>query len=375
MKLEEQRHYQKIIIEKTVKSIKEQLINYGGDFASVQISSPTGSGKTYMGLKVVKSIIDDLSMGDQTTVCWVALRRVLLEQAKRENEIFTNIKNFRAISMFDSNPPKSDILIFDESHHSAANSAINVLSIVKPKIYIGLSATPFRTDNIKLNFKKIITEANYRTLIRDGYLSDFNIYIMKSKYNQETVAHMYANNKDIFKKSIIFFHTKRECDECHSILMNNYSIDSSVVTSDSNVDKEIQDFIDGKTQVLLNVNILTEGFDCAELNTVFVRDASKLPTIQMCGRVLRKYPGKIANIVQSENTSCPFDKYAEPKSKYIFDNGVWKDIGNRNGVLVQSMEKNYIVMKNNMNFITRHKYFANKDKKKQSKIKINSTQE
>ena len=51
-----------------------------------------------------------------------------------------------------------------------------------------------------------------------------------------------------------------------------------------------------------------------ELQTVFVRNSSRLPTIQMAGRVLRKHCDKtIANIVQSKNTSFQTKKMAEPE--------------------------------------------------------------
>ena len=52
-----------------------------------------------------------------------------------------------------------------------------------------------------------------------------------------------------------------------------------------------------------------------ELQTVFVRSSSKLPMIQMAGRVLRKHPDKqIANIVQAKNTRFQAKKMAEPEA-------------------------------------------------------------
>src|SRR5947209_18433332 len=49
---------------------------------SVLIESPTGSGKTVMGLLVARALQERLGV----RVGWVAMRRYLLEQARAENE-------------------------------------------------------------------------------------------------------------------------------------------------------------------------------------------------------------------------------------------------------------------------------------------------
>ena len=71
-----------------------------------------------------------------------------------------------------------------------------------------------------------------------------------------------------------------------------------IVTSESDKDRQFEDFLSGKVRVIANVSMLTEGFDQPDVQTVFARDASRLPTIQMCGRGLRRAEGKeFCNIV------------------------------------------------------------------------------
>ena len=45
---------------------------------------------------------------------------------------------------------------------------------IKPKVVIGLSATPFRTDRMRLPFSKIIKDAGIRALIDGGWLAQFH---------------------------------------------------------------------------------------------------------------------------------------------------------------------------------------------------------
>ena len=51
------------------------------------------------------------------------------------------------ISMFDKNPPADvDLLVVDECQHDAADSMAHIHNVVKPKMILGLTATPFRSD-------------------------------------------------------------------------------------------------------------------------------------------------------------------------------------------------------------------------------------
>ncbi len=55
-------------------------------------------------------------------------------------------------------------------------------------------------------------------------------------------------------------------------------VSAEVVTATSDRERQIEDFEAGRTEVLLSMAILTEGFDCPSLQTVFCRPSSKGPT-------------------------------------------------------------------------------------------------
>ena len=61
-----------------------------------------------------------------------------------------------------------------------------------------------------------------------------------------------------------------------------------------------------------------------DVQTIFARDASRLPTIQMCGRGLRKADGKqFCNVVQSAKTSYLFEKVTPAQRRFKLMNGQW----------------------------------------------------
>jgi superfamily II DNA or RNA helicase len=308
----EPREYQTRIISKTCN-------HFLTGKKSILIESPTGSGKTAMGLTVLK-----LLQKHQPNIQygWVAMRRKLLDQAEKENQKI-GVTNIKFISMFDKNPPKIDLLITDEGHHSAARTCAELYVKTESKLTLGLSGTPFRTDRVQLCYEKIINDYGVRFLIEKGYLSQFDQYAIP-KWTVQTVAHRFLDDPEKWGKSIIFMPTQEQCYDLQNILLNNGIMADVILGSDSETRREeiFNSFETGESKVIINVYLLSEGFDCPDLKSVWVRDACKLATIQMSGRALRKDPGyenKIAQIIQSEQTPFPYTKIAKPRMQYIYD--------------------------------------------------------
>lgn len=312
----ETREYQSRVINRTIKAVDEGHQN-------ILIVAPTGSGKTIMGHVIALNLYH--IYGYNTG--WSAMRKHLWHQAAKENQSLIHFDGVQYFSMFDKNPPKCDVLISDEAQHTAAESAIVLQNKVKPKIHIGLSATPIRVDRMKLCFSKTIRDAGIRQLIDQGYLAPYHHYVFNDIWQPEIVAKIYLDNIDRWGKTIGYFLTVNECNICASIIRKS-GIKCEVVSADSDQESQIEAFINGKVPILLNVNILTEGFNDPELRTVMVRDGSKGPTIQMAGRSLRPKPSGIpkhAQIVQSGFTKCPFVSIASPEKRFSLDRNGWED--------------------------------------------------
>ncbi len=321
----EPRPYQRRIVTQALDMFAGQHTNRFGQrepaARGVLIESPTGSGKTVMGLLIAKI----LQQRHGYRVGWVAMRRNLLAQAAEENVCHGLGVEMHLISMFDKRPPKVDLLIVDEAQHDAALSMGNLHSAIQPALTLGLSATPFRSDRVKLCFEKSITDAGIGQLIQDGYLSRYHHYTIPD-YTPESVAWFYAQDRRRWGKSLLFFHRYDQCLKCQRLLAAE-GIHAEVVTGHTDRERQLDDFAAGRTNVLINMAILTEGFDCPTLQTVFCRPSGKGCTVQMGGRVFRQHADlPFKQIVQCKDTRHPFAKTAVPEEQYVWQDGEWRTL-------------------------------------------------
>ena len=238
-------------------------------------------------------------------------------------------------------------LVIDEAHHAVAKSYKKIIQYVadhtKSMKLLGLTATPFRTSEDEQGALKqvftddIVYKTDLDTLITKGILAtptfiDCNTNIqftehlgvqaLKSIENLDTlpenivndiagskernriIVDEYINNYEKYGPTIVFALNKN-----HAITLNalfnekgkKYGIKSEFIISEvqdmitgitiSNADNErkIEAYRNGEIQVLINVNILTEGTDLPKTHTVFLTRPTVSTTLmtQMVGRALR----------------------------------------------------------------------------------------
>jgi len=329
----EPRPYQQRIVAKVVAMLLGKYRNGTGELEealrSVLIESPTGSGKTCCGLWVAKTLqeyIPDLVVG------WVAMRRNLLVQSSAENQkLGMNVDNIHFVSMFEKEPKellkaradgKKILLVSDEAQHDGAGSMASLYNKIRPDFILGLTATGFRADQIKLVFDSIVRDAGIHSLIQDGYLSEFDYYAVDN-WSPEFLARLFMDHRERWGKSIFF---QKSLSECHALaaLLAARGVGVEVVTGSSDRDHQLARFRRGDVEVLINCMVLTEGFDDPTLQTVFVRPSSRGPTIQMAGRALRKHAAvPVKNIVQGVAAKHTFTKTAKARQQYLMKNGEW----------------------------------------------------
>ncbi len=305
----ETRDYQTRIIDHTLAAIEEGHRN-------ILIESPTGAGKTVVAHLIARSLHERYGWRSG----WTAMRKHLLGQAQQMNRQMIGFETIRYFSTFDDDPPGDiDLLIYDEAHHSAAATSTDLYNRLKPKAMIGLSATPFRSDRMALCFSKVIRDAGIRQLIDQGWLASFHQYLFDREWTPQNVAQLYLQDAARWGKSVVYFLTLAECYRCAELLSLS-GVRCEVVHGSSDQSAQIEAFDRGELDVLVNALVLTEGFDCATLRTVFVRPGSKGPTMQMVGRALRKHPDKpFAQVVQNSRTRWPFAKLASAEAKFVLD--------------------------------------------------------
>jgi superfamily II DNA or RNA helicase len=297
---------------------------------SIMVESPTGSGKTVIGMMAAK-IMQEKSIAP-LGICWVAMRRNLLAQASRENvEKGFNLRNIHFTSMFDKLAQETVklktsghpiLLVIDECHHDATASMSHLYNIIQPNYVLGLSATPYRADKMALCFEKVIKDVGIHQLISTGYLSKFDHYTIDS-WEPKIVIERYIAEPERWGKSVMFFKNLNQCYLAAQLLSSKGYL-SEVVTGSSDTESQIKKFSDGKVQILINCMKLTEGFDCPSIKTVWVRNSGKGTTVQMAGRVFRIHKNTpIKQVVQGVNTSHPITKTANARMQYRWQQDRW----------------------------------------------------
>ncbi len=301
--------------------------------SSALVIVPTGGGKTHLGLSVAATLQDQgLRVG------WCAAKRELLRQVDQENKRFGFGVELRLVSMFDRSPPPCDCLIMDEAHHDACTSAASLLAAMSPAYVIGLTATPFRTDQARLAYNHVLRRCSIQSLQDDGYLSHYR-HITIESWDPIQVARVWLADRAEFGKTVIFFRTEADGALCVNEL-RTAGVACELVSGRTDRDSQIADFAADRLQVLVAMACLTEGFNDPSLKTVFVRPASRGPTVQMAGRVFRQHPNiPIKTLVQCQRTPMPFPRIAKPREQFVITNGVWRSIGatRQLDALVQSM--------------------------------------
>ena len=324
----EQREYQ-------IEAVKKVLDAFMAGKESVLLESPVGSGKTIMGLMVVQRLQEVFH--EEFKVNWVATRRHILQQTRQMNETWFNLK-LNTVSVFDPNPPQADLVILDEAHHEATQSCLNLYEKVRNKRTLGLSATPLRTDKMRLSFQTHVHTTSIQRLIDEDVLADFYSYKIDD-WKPESVAQIFCQYQEQWGKSLVFFHTINECEQFRDLLAVK-DIPCEVITSKTNRDEQLEQFVLGAFPVIANVNIFCEGFDLPELRTVFIRDASRLPTIQMAGRGLRKSASKDhCNFIQSQLAPYQVEKIAKPERSFVHRKNVWLSRSGDTQAIVEALEK------------------------------------
>ena len=211
-----------------------------------------------------------------------------------------------------------DTIIIDEAHHCISDSYQRVLHHFPEAKVLGVTATPDRGDmkNLGQIFESLAYEYTLPRAIKEGYLSPIKAVTIPLKVDLTGVGVQSGDFKagdlgtalDPYlegiatemekycreKKTVVFLPLVKTSQKFRDIL-NAHGFQAAEVNGESQDRTEIlQEFADGRYNVLCNSMLLTEGWDCPSVDCIVVLRPTKVRSLycQMVGRGTRLSPGK-----------------------------------------------------------------------------------
>ncbi len=248
-----------------------------------------------------------------------------------------------------------DLVVIDECHHTPTDTILDILDKFPRCIIYGFTATVNRPDGIGLDkvFSKLIVSKPISWFINQGYLADYSVYIPeKDKLSYEMIMssgddvmkqlEMIPLTQDTFKlwedivhlpikgKTIIFnfniAHSKIVDRFFRTRGINSVHIDGSFDASLRR--KLLNQYNEGKIQVINNVNCLSEGVDIPDIDCVILNGFTKsqIMFMQRIGRGLRPKDGKKLIVIDSGKN---FLYHGDIKNKKIWSLETRNKVKNR----------------------------------------------
>lgn len=307
---------------------------------SVMAQMPTGTGKTYLLTAVIDSFV---SNNPKEKVWIVAHRRELVSQIDETVRKFhsysasntsTLLSSVKAVSIqwlskhYDEIEEEPGMIVIDEAHHALAKTYKEMWERFPKAKFLGLTATPCRlngkgfTDLFDVlvqswdvpefiskrrlatyDFVSIksdgVTQRLIDSLQKRGADGDYQNKEMDMLLNKKpSIERLYRSLEEYGKgrKGIVYAINISHAQKITKLYQENgvkaIAIDSKTPTTERQQD--IEAFKKGDIQVLVNVDIFSEGFDCPDVEFVqLARPTLSLAKyLQMVGRGLRVAKGK-----------------------------------------------------------------------------------
>ena len=307
---------------------------------SVMAQMPTGTGKTYLLTAVIDSFV---SHNPMEKVWIVAHRRELVSQIDETVRKFHSysasntsslLSSVKAMSIqwlmrhYDEIEEEPGMIVIDEAHHALAKTYKEMWERFPKATFLGLTATPCRLNGKGFTdlFDVLVQSWSVPEFISKGRLATYDFVSIKSDgvtqrlidslqkrgadgdyQNKEmdmllnkkpSIERLYRSLEEYGKdrKGIVYAINISHAQKITKLYQEHgvkaIAIDSKTPATERQQD--IEAFKKGDIQVLVNVDIFSEGFDCPDVEFVqLARPTLSLAKyLQMVGRGLRVAKGK-----------------------------------------------------------------------------------
>lgn len=401
---------------------KEKIFSKWNCVDNILYQMPTGTGKTRLFTSIIRDIsVWSLRHNINYRILIIAHRSELIEQSSRSLDKYRIKHGVLAGTMKDkrdltqaiqvasiqtiTHPAnqcliddlKFDFIIIDEAHHAIANSYQKLWDFCPDAKKLGVTATPWRMNNSGFAqiFDAYIPSMSIKDFIKKGWLATYQYYsiptnaeLVKSiesirefdiegDYKNSALAEVCDTSKiraqlyDSYEKNVlgkkgIIYSISREHSEhiCLQYRSRGVAIENIDSKTPAQVrEKVIQAFRNGEIDIIVNVDIFSEGFDCPDIEFIQLARPTKslVKYIQQVGRGLRKNGDKKCIILDNVGMYSRFglpdeerdwesffygeEKEAPSTKGYSRNNGSLREYeetdlseGNEDMILIQDLE-------------------------------------
>lgn len=287
---------------------------------------PCGGGKSVICADMAKRTTDN-----GRNVLFLVHRQELCEQIENTfkaygvNMELCKIGMVQTVTRHIEQENKPSLIITDENHHCLASSYKRIYEAFPESYFVGVTATPVRLNGGGLGEinDDLIPGPSVKWLIENKKLSPYDYYApavadlsgIRSRggdYAAEDIEaalnkpHIYGDVIKYYRqleggKAVCYCATVRHSQDMAEAFgqhgISACHIDGKTPENERRV--AIQEFREGKIQVLCNVDLISEGFDVPNCNTSILLRPTKSLTlyIQQSMRCMRYQPDKKALII------------------------------------------------------------------------------
>ena len=335
---------------------KQQIFAAWDECDNIMFQMPTGTGKTRLFSSIIRSIKNwGVLQSLDVKILIVAHRIELIDQISENLERYKvshgiiaggvqrNLNHSVQVASIQTITHHSnldlaeglnvDFIIIDEAHHSVANSYKKLWKYYPDAKKLGVTATPWRMNNRGFQdiFDKLILSDPIANFIEQGWLAPYNYYSINNnssiqrdinsitEFDIEGDYKISALEKHIDtsgiraqllssylkfakgKKGIIYSisrkHSDHICEEFKKAGINIVRIDSLTPKDERKI--YVQRFKQGLIDIIVNVDIFSEGFDCPDIEFIQLARPTKslVKYLQQVGRGLRPTKDKTRCII------------------------------------------------------------------------------
>jgi DNA repair protein RadD len=364
---------------------QEEAVNKALEIKNGIIVCPTGAGKSIIiaelcrrlsgKILILQPTIEILQQNKQKIFSATSEKIGIYSASAGEKTIsritlatIQSIKDFDLFARF-------NMIVCDESHlvNAKGGGYEKLINFIKPEYLIGLTATPYRMAKNRFSgtefrliwrtkpkiFKQLIYAYQNTQILADGYWTKTRHFQYtynedgltsgnRNDFTEESILRINKLNsiyekiiaicKNTKKSRVLIFATKIEEAEFIAKITNGYAISSKSEDRDELLNK----FSNGKIRVLVNVGILTTGYDLPALDCiVLARPTMSLSLYcQMVGRGLRICEGK--NDLELHDLCGNIKRFGKVETMEIAENYLVSEKGNLIGFKPQN-SKSYVM--------------------------------